>query len=277
MRTCDICIEETCKGEHNCHCDTCVLSAKCYRRLHPTIRITNRCTQRCMHCCFNSSPESKVFMSIEQAEKTMKFLTSNEISFCQIMGGEFFCNPDWFEIMSLIVQNVKFTRIVSNGDWAHNEKVKEKFAKFIDLYKKSIRISISNDKWHTNYNNDAAELFLKETGVNYNIPEKDYMCEDSIVPVGRGELAGGGFYNYMGTFCSQNDEKYGFLIDEIGNIYKCPMGILNYAVIDNYLDGGFAKKFKEFNQKFYKIFIPSCSSCYRVLHRQNRVVQQISK
>ena len=277
MKTCDICLEEDCKGKHNCHCSTCELFAKCYRKLHPTVRITNKCTQKCSHCCFESSPDSKVVMSVSQAEKTAKFLKSNEVLTCQIMGGEFFCNPDWLEVMALIVDSVTFTRIVSNGDWATSDKVKDQLSTFIDLYRDKIRISISHDKWHTNTNIEAAEEFLKDTGVNYNVPEKNYMSDNSIVPVGRGELLGGGFYSFMGTYCSNPEEKYGFLIDELGNIYKCPMGVLNYAVIDDYLDGGFAKSFKEFNMKFHSTFISSCASCYRFCGSHRRTVTDICK
>ena len=277
MKTCDICLEEDCKGKHNCHCSTCELFTKCYRKLHPTVRITNKCTQKCGHCCFDSSPDSKIAMSVSQAEKTAKFLKSNEVLTCQIMGGEFFCNPDWLEVMSIIVDSVSFVRIVSNGDWATSDKVKNQLATFIGLYSDKIRISLSYDKWHTNANIEIAEEFLKDTGVNYNIPEIDFMTDNSIVPVGRGEFLGGGFYSFMGTYCSKPEEKYGFLIDEIGNIYKCPMGILNYAVIDDYLDGGFAKRFKEFNMKFHSTFISSCASCYRYCGSHRRTVTDISK
>ena len=277
MNTCDICLEEDCKGVHSCHCSTCELFSKCYRKLHPTIRITNKCTQKCGHCCFESSPDSKVVMSVSQAEKTAKFLKNNEVLTCQIMGGEFFCNPDWLEVMSTIVDNVLFVRIVSNGDWATSNKVKDQLSTFIDFYRDKIRISISHDKWHTNTNIEAAEKFLKDTGVTYNIPEKNYMSDDSIVPVGRGELLGGGFYSFMGNFCANPEEKYGFLIDEFGNIYKCPMGILNYAIIDDYLEGGFSTRFKEFNKNFYKAFISSCSSCYRFCSSHRRTVTDVCK
>ena len=271
---CDICLDELCGDKHNCHCNTCELYSKCYRRLHPTIRITNRCTQRCRHCCFESSPDSNVQMTITQAKKTANFLKNNDIKICQIMGGEFFCNPNWFEVMSIIVDSVEFARIVSNGDWVKSNEIKETLTTFISNYKNKIRISISYDKWHTNTGVKEAEEFLSNIGVKYNIPEIDYMNDDSIVPVGRGELLGGGFYSFMGNFCSQSDKKYGFLIDEVGNIYKCSMGVLDYAKIDDFLEGGFAKRFKEFNKKFYKCFIPSCSTCYRIFSGEGRVVSK---
>ena len=46
------------------------------------------------------------------------------------------------------------------------------------------------------------------------------------------------------------------IIDEDGFIYKCGFGTWSYAKIQEYLNGGFSKQFKKFNQKFYKVFIP---------------------
>ena len=112
MKPCDICVEETCEGHHDCHCDTCKVKDKCYRKLHATIRITNRCTQSCMHCCFSSHPKSNIMMSIEQSKKTAQFIKNNEIEYINLMGGEFFCNPDWFEVLSNLVDAAEFARIV---------------------------------------------------------------------------------------------------------------------------------------------------------------------
>ena len=41
--------------------------------------------------------------------------------------------------------------------------------------------------------------------------------------------------------------------------------MIKYANINEYLEGGFDKRFKEFNKRFYSIFIPSCSSCIRLI------------
>ena len=63
------------------------------------------------------------------------------------------------------------------------------------------------------------------------------------------------------NFCSNPEDQYSFLIDEVGKIYKCGFGVWDYADINDYQDGGFAHRFKEFNKKFYDIFISNCSSC----------------
>jgi len=269
-KPCDICLEETCEGRHDCHCDTCSLKDKCYRKLHPTIRITNRCTQKCDHCCFTSHPKSQIMMTIEQSEKTAKFLKSNEIRTVNLMGGEFFCNPDWFKILSNIVSAVKFARIVTNGDWANNLAVKTKLSTFISLFGDKVQFSISKDRWHTNKNVDAAADFFKDAGVHYNVANSDQTTKQSIVPVGRarGQYISG-IYDMMGCYCQNPENMYTFLIDEEGDIFKCGFGMLRYASIDDYLDGGFNKRFKEYNTKFYKQFIPSCGSCSRFVEMNN--------
>ena len=209
-------------------------------------------------------------MTIEQSEKTAKFLKSNEIRTVNLMGGEFFCNPDWFKILSNIVSAVKFARIVTNGDWANNLAVKTKLSTFISLFGDKVQFSISKDRWHTNKNVDAAADFFKDAGVHYNVANSDQTTKQSIVPVGRarGQYISG-IYDMMGCYCQNPENMYTFLIDEEGDIFKCGFGMLRYASIDDYLDGGFNKRFKEYNTKFYKQFIPSCGSCSRFVEMNN--------
>ena len=199
-------------------------------------------------------------MSVEQSEKTAQFLKSNLILSVNLMGGEFFCNPDWFEILSNIVKTVKVARLVTNGDWAKINSVKEKLTEFVSLYKDKVHFSISKDKWHTNKNVDQAVKFFDDLGAKYNLATDEETKDESIVPVGRSRFE----YNLFSTFscyCHNPKQKYSFLIDEEGNIYKCGFGILQYAEIDDYLNGGFNKRFKEFNSKFYSIFVSNCRAC----------------
>lgn len=48
---------------------------------------------------------------------------------------------------------------------------------------------------------------------------------------------------------------------------------LEYANVSDYLNGGFSVKFKEFNKKFYDIFIMSCASCIRGAEIENSFVK----
>ena len=268
MNRCDICLEETCKGTHNCNCDACSHRDECYRVLHATIRITNKCTQTCEHCAFSSSPDSQTMMSVEETKKIGQFMIANGVSYINVMGGEFICNPDWYEIVDILASSASFMRIVSNGDWATSEEIKEKLSSLIKKYPEKIRISISKDKYHTNKNVDKAEEWLKSQEVIYNIGEESNMPEDGIVPVGRGFLSYG-VYSSLSCYCHNPVHMYSFLIDEVGKIYKCGFGVWNYAQVDDYLEGGFRERFKTFNKKFYSCWVPSCASCIRCASRED--------
>ena len=270
MKTpCNICIEEKCEGRHDCDCSACKVVSDCYRKLHPTIRITNRCTQECPHCGFSSHPGSKIMMTIEESKTIAKFLKNNDIEMVNLMGGEFFCNPDWFEIFSNIVSATGFARIVTNGDWASNLSVKAKLSTFISIFRNKVKFSISKDKWHTNKNVELAADFFESAGVKYNVATEKETGDDSIVPVGRAQYKFWGFFSTFGCYCHDPKNMYSFLIDEEGNIYKCGFGIFKYAVVDDYLEGGFDKRFKDYNTKVYKVFITNCASCSRFAYENN--------
>lgn len=268
MNRCNICLEESCKGKYDCHCDSCDKITKCYRILRPTIRITNKCTQECSHCCFSSSPKSDLMMTVESAKNIAAFLENNNIQILNIMGGEFFCNPNWLEILDILIKSSSHSRLVTNGDWSVNESIKNDLRSLVERYKDKVFISVSKDKWHTNKNVDKASEFLEEIGARFNVTKPNEMSGSSIVPVGRSFLSGYGIYSYMSTYCSNPMNRYSFLIDEVGDIYKGSFGVWRYSNVNDYINGGFDKRFKEFNKEFYKIFIPSCKSCYSIYERK---------
>lgn len=266
---CRICIDEPCGGTHDCHCSTCDKLDKCPKLLSATIRITNRCTQECAHCCFRSSPKSNIMMSVEMAKKISEFVKNNNVFRLNVMGGEFFCNPDWYEILDMLIDSAWHTRLVSNSDWIHNENVKSGIKSLVEKYGKDgikLHISLSKDKWHTNKNVDEADEWLTSEGIPHNVTKEGEMTDDSIVPVGRGELHYG-IYSFMGVYCHNPQNQYSFLIDEEGNIYKCSFGTWKYDDINDYLDGGFEERFKDYQQKCSKVFISNCASCRRCAER----------
>lgn len=113
---CEICIDEKCGGSRECHCRECELRSSCPKYLRATIRITNRCTQACGHCRFASSPDSKIMMTVDEAEKIAMFISANMVFDVNLMGGEFFCNPEWYRIFDLLIGAAGHARIVTNGD-----------------------------------------------------------------------------------------------------------------------------------------------------------------
>lgn len=272
MNRCDICLDEKCDGEKNCNCSTCQNSNKCYKFLHATIRITNKCTQECSHCCFSSSPKRTEMMSIEMSESISKFLKSNNVMSINVMGGEFFCNPNWYEILKNFGRVVINMRLVTNADWGINDEVK---LKLLDLKKEfgdSFHIAVSNDRWHTNKYVSKVEEFLSDNNFKFNIGDENNDKEEVIVPIGRSS-GDCNFYGLFGCYCHNQQKMYSFLIDEEGKIYKCPFGVFDYADVCHYTDGGFAKRFKEFNKKFYSIFIPSCASCIRCARQKDAIIK----
>lgn len=259
---CDICLDEKCEGRHDCNCATCELASKCIRRLRPTIRITNRCTQMCSHCCFESHPKSNIMMTIEMSENIAQFIKNNGIEYVNLMGGEFFCNPDWFNVLSNIIAEVKLARLVTNGDWVNNTKVKEQLKLLADKFRDKMYFCISKDRWHTNKHVDEAKEYLDGIDVITKVATEDQTTNQSIVPVGRalGQYISG-IYDAMGCYCHNPENMYTFLIDEEGDIYKCSFGMFRYDNINEYLNGGFRPRFKEYNTFFYSKFIPSCNTC----------------
>ena len=195
-------------------------------------------------------------MTVEVAKSISCFIKNNNIYSVNLMGGEFFLNNNWYEIFLLITDGLKNVRLVTTGDWVNDDDTKQKLLSLKEKLGDILWIAISNDKWHTNRNVEAAEAFLKENGFSYHVETEDEGSEDSIVPIGRsdGECS---FYGTFGCYCHNPKNMYSFLINEKGTIYKCSFGVWDYASVQEYEDGGFRKRFKEFNKKFYSIFIES--------------------
>lgn len=258
MSVCDICLEEICGGTHNCDCSVCDKRSTCYRVLTPTVRITTRCTQQCGHCCFECSPRRSDFMSIEVAQNLKKFLENNNITFLNLMGGEFFTHPEWQKIFRILIPGMTRVRLVTNGDWAQES---DKISLFLRQFQ-NVKVSISKDIWHTNNHVEAATTLCAKYGLDYVVGNNEDDSPDVIVPVGRGEYHYG-IYSMFSCYCRNPVHKYGFLITEDGGIHKCSFGAWRYAQIDDFLEDGFAVRFKEFNKKFYSVFIGNCRSCLR--------------
>lgn len=260
---CNICVDPTCGGKRNCNCNNCVKKDSCYRfaGLKPTVRITRKCTQSCGHCCFECSPKATEMMTLEMSRKVNVFCTNNNIRQMEVMGGEFFCHPKWNEILHTLTDGIKKVRLVSNGDWAGSEVVAMKVISFLKTHSQ-FHVGISRDQWHTNQYVDQALKYLQDANIPVRLPSPEEIKEDSIVPIGNGELYFG-FYSMLGNYCNKPERRYSFLIDEEGNIHKCGFGVWPYAKVEEYLDGGFDKRFKEFNDKFYGCFIMTCSQCRR--------------
>jgi MoaA/NifB/PqqE/SkfB family radical SAM enzyme len=210
-------------------------------------------------------------MTPEMAKKIVKFSESNGVLIYNIMGGEFFCNPRWHEILDIFLSSeVLFVRLVSNGDWYGRRDVKELLSDLFERYQVKFKISISKDKFHKNSWLDSDLLgFLKMTKGKYNVGTMDNMA---VVPIGRAWLEYS-FYS-IAKYCDNPENKYSFLIDEEGQIYKCGFGVLPYANISEFLEGGFRKVFKEVSQKFYGQFLLTCRQCIGAYEDNKSMVER---
>jgi len=202
-------------------------------------------------------------MTVEMAKDIKTFLNNNSItSRLNIMGGEFFCNPDWVKILTILVVDVDQVRIVTNGDWAVNPDAVVKFmADHPQCY-----FDISKDRWHTNKNVDLAEQICVKNNIRCFVATSEETSSDSIVPIGNSRFEYN-LYSSFSRYCSKPDRKYEFLIDEKGEIFKCSFGAWPYANILEYLDGGFAERFKSFNRIYYDHWIPNCRVCIQTMKR----------
>lgn len=200
-------------------------------------------------------------MSLDVAKMIGKFLVANEIDRANVMGGEFFCHPKWKDIFTVLVSDLKVARLVTNGDWAATGKMANDVTGFLAGFSQ-VCVSFSNDRWHTNRHIDAASKSCDGAGILYDIECPETATDDSIVPVGR-SIFEYGFYSF-GRYCANPEKAYGFLIDERGEIYKCQMGLYPYDNVENFVNGGFAARFKEMGIAFRESHIMSCVDCVRL-------------
>lgn len=270
LNPCDICLDEKCGGTKSCNCRTCSHRTDCHKYLHPTIRITTTCTQACSHCCFSCSLAKTRRMTLDMAKEIANFLKSNNIISLNVMGGEFYCNPNWYDILYEWLYIHCHIRLVSNGDWMTDDTVKNQLLTLNSMFPNQLHLSISNDRYHTNKYVKDADEFLTAHKIAHNIGIDTQDNEDTLIPLGNAEDIYN-LYSFGVCYCHNPVHQYSFLIDETGDIYKCSFGVLQYDNIQNFTSGGFTKRFKEFNKKFYDIFIPSCKSCIRMCQQEHAI------
>jgi len=219
----------------------------------PTIRITTKCTQSCSHCCFECSPNRNDMMNIDVAKSISDFIKKNNIDVINVMGGEFFCNSDWKDIIRILSDNV-VVRLVTNSDWI---VLKHEVIDFLLEYK-NVYMALSKTKFHTNANVQNAIDTLDKYGIAYILDK--HNINNNVVPVGRG-INHFGFYHMLGAYCMNPKHCMSFLIDEVGDLYKCPFGLWK---IGNVFDNNVLHDLELFNDKFNSAHIMTCSQCVRI-------------
>lgn len=267
MKRCDICFDPapSCKEASNVDkCGTCSNQSKCHRYLRPTIRVTTKCTQSCNHCCYSCSPESSDMMSVSIAKQISTFLKNHQVRYINLMGGEIWLNPDWKEILHELIENVPLVRVVSNGDFIYGNP---EFVPELAKYEDKIRLSISKDKWHKPLNVEKITQYLDNQPIIYNIAGDNQLSNLGIVPIGKAEFEMS-MFSMLQTYCSNPESSYSFLIDEVGDIFKCPFGIWKIGNISSFQEeSSFFPIFKEKFSLFRKVGVFTCSSCIRAHDR----------
>lgn len=239
----------------------------------PTIRITMQCTQTCGHCGFACSPHETTMMTVDTAKNVHQFLFANIITQINVMGGEFWLNPDWEAIILILSQNCR-TRIVTNGDWYPHIKIRNRIKSLLQSHP-NLYLSISNDQFHTNQYVSQVESFCQKHAIRYTI-ECDVSTE-GIVPVRRGHFHAG-FFAGFSMYCLRKRTSEGFLIDETGEIFRCPFGIWDMGDnVSNYLTGGWKARWIEILTAFRKTHIMSCMDCDRVHASVQYQIQEKAK
>jgi hypothetical protein len=266
INRCDICIDPEKGCNRHCKGESCKSWKTCHRSLRPTIRITTKCTQECDHCCFDCSPSRNEMMTVETATVIASFLKHNQIESINLMGGEFFCNPQWSKILRILIHPVCDARLVSNGDWVANKETTQKLLSIARQYPLTFRVGISKDKWHSNQFVEEAIRILENNGVICNRGQDQDDSNDfmnfPIVPVGRSSFEYC-LYSTFSCYCHKPEHRYSFLIDEAGRIYKCAFGKWDYSNVKDYAKGGFSQAFVEHGKCFDGIFIANCKVCSR--------------
>lgn len=76
-------------------------------------------------------------------------------------------------------------------------------------------------------------LYITRTEVKYNIGNDTLMSDAGIVPIGR-SIFEPSQYGLFSCYCHNPVNMYSFLIDEIGEVYKCSFGVWNYTCLELY-------------------------------------------
>lgn len=197
-------------------------------------------------------------MRMETAGDMADFLSRHGIGSVNLMGGEVWLNPDWREILSILCDG-RAARIVSNGDFGDD---------FLDFLSgmDGIHLSISNDRWHRPRDIDGLRERIGRRGIPFNIDGDNGrgLSQAGVVPVGRGLFDGcESMYGQLAAYCLNPANAYSFLIDETGDIFKCPFGIWKLANIRDFPERDFFAFFREKWGLFRTNSPFTCMSCVK--------------
>lgn len=189
------------------------------------LRVTNRCDQECLHCCFRSGPKCVGQMSVRMCEKINAWVPKEIV--LNIMGGEFTILDNYPQIIKLLSVDRSYVHLVTNGFWSRNRRSAQKFLDTIRQIKSTstkIDVAVSTDSWHTQsqLGNHALKL-LKNSDLEIDLINTDDLVIGSITPIGRAWDNNLVPFTYIHRSC---EAMCNMTITEDGMISRCPYGYL---------------------------------------------------
>jgi len=187
------------------------------------IRVTNRCNERCSHCCFRSGPECVGQLSTQDCE-LLNVWSPSRVNI-NTMGGELTILDDYPEMLMSLASGRKKTAIVTNGQWCYDKQATQKFLASVDAVCgvcEEVLVGISNDKWHQKFGRRALRRF-REHGSSAILIQGPEVSDDKLLPIGRAwdnGLAG----KVVEACCGCCQETGQLTVIETGMITLCPLG-----------------------------------------------------
>lgn len=191
------------------------------------VRVTNKCSDRCQHCCFRSGPECVGSISVDDCLKLNIWLPQNIRM--NVMGGEVTVLDNYADILFSLLGGRTNGAIITNGQWVNNEIAATNFFRVIndlDNVCGDLCVAISNDKWHQQYSRRALRLFRENCPSVKLIPGVD-INPDQLLPLGRA------WDNKLSSAISTSQcgccrETGQLMVIETGKICLCPMGYFEW-------------------------------------------------
>lgn len=105
------------------------------RKLGPLVMVTNACNLRCPYCCeATETRPGPRFMSLDTAGRAARLLSRHDRpANVTITGGEPFCHPDIFAILSLFAAFVDSVALNTNGTLIETRAQVEEICRYVDL------------------------------------------------------------------------------------------------------------------------------------------------
>lgn len=156
-----------------------------------TIRITNKCQNKCLHCMQDSSPDRNEIMPFETFKKSLEFINQTLSININISGGEATLHPEILLFLSEACKSKqKAVILVSNGLFLKDNLMLRDNIFYLMQENKNLYIQITSVKGiYSNYiDKDEIQNDLNELSIYKNIKDRINFfdkLENGVLPIGR--------------------------------------------------------------------------------------------